>query len=273
MSSPKTIGVLTSGGDCAGLNAVIRAVVARAVRGYGWRVLGIRQGTHGLLRRPVDVAELDLQSATSAMARMAGTILGTTNRGDPVRLSDAGRQPARPLGGGHRGRPPARPRRADRHRRRRQLRHPAPPGPAGRLPPGRHPQDDRQRCGRHRELGRLPHRGDGGDRGDRPAAAHGGQPRPGHDPRGDGARQRPHRAGGRHRRRRRRDPGAGDPLRHRRRCRAYQQAARRPGATSPSSWSPRRCATTPARVVQRQHAPGTPPMAASATCSARRWRG
>jgi len=34
----KTIGVLTSGGDCAGLNAVIRAIVARAVEGYGGRV-------------------------------------------------------------------------------------------------------------------------------------------------------------------------------------------------------------------------------------------
>jgi phosphofructokinase-like protein len=79
----KTIGVLTSGGDCAGLNAVIRAVVCRAVLGYGWRVLGIRQGTQGLLRRPVDFEPLDLHGASSAMARMAGTILGTTNRGDP----------------------------------------------------------------------------------------------------------------------------------------------------------------------------------------------
>jgi phosphofructokinase-like protein len=77
------LGVLTSGGDCAGLNAVIRAVVARAVQGYGWRVIGIHQGTQGLLRRPVDVAELDLRNANPAMARMAGTILGTTNRGDP----------------------------------------------------------------------------------------------------------------------------------------------------------------------------------------------
>ncbi|MGA3402777.1 MAG: ATP-dependent 6-phosphofructokinase [Acetobacteraceae bacterium] len=83
MTSPKTIGVLTSGGDCAGLNAVIRAVVARAVLGHGWHVLGIRQGTQGLLRRPVDAIPLDLQSATPGMARMAGTILGTTNRGDP----------------------------------------------------------------------------------------------------------------------------------------------------------------------------------------------
>jgi ATP-dependent phosphofructokinase / diphosphate-dependent phosphofructokinase len=83
VASEKTLGVLTSGGDCAGLNAVIRAVVARAVQGYGWRVLGLRQGTQGLLRRPVDFAVLDLESANPAMARMAGTILGTTNRGDP----------------------------------------------------------------------------------------------------------------------------------------------------------------------------------------------
>ena len=83
MSPVKTIGVLTSGGDCAGLNAVIRAVVARAVIGHGWGVLGIHQGTQGLLRRPVDAVTLDMQSANPAMVRMAGTILGTTNRGDP----------------------------------------------------------------------------------------------------------------------------------------------------------------------------------------------
>jgi len=84
MSTPtKTIGVLTSGGDCAGLNAAIRAVVVRAVQGHGWRVIGIHQGTQGLLRRPVDAVQLDLQSANPAMVRMAGTILGTTNKGDP----------------------------------------------------------------------------------------------------------------------------------------------------------------------------------------------
>ncbi len=83
MSHTKTIGVLTSGGDCAGLNAVIRAVVTRAEVGYGWRVLGLRQGTQGLLKRPVDAMALDLSSATASMLRMAGTILGTTNHGDP----------------------------------------------------------------------------------------------------------------------------------------------------------------------------------------------
>ena len=83
MSDAKTIGVLTSGGDCAGLNAAIRAVVTRAVLGYGWRVLGIRHGTLGLMRRPPDCTALALSGADPAMGRMAGTILGTTNRGDP----------------------------------------------------------------------------------------------------------------------------------------------------------------------------------------------
>ncbi len=83
MSSGKTIGVLTSGGDCAGLNAVIRAVISRAVVGYGWQVVGIRHGTLGFMQRPPDVVPLELRSADPAMARMAGTILGTTNRGDP----------------------------------------------------------------------------------------------------------------------------------------------------------------------------------------------
>ena len=48
----KRIGLLTSGGDCAGLNAIIRAVVRHAVGTYGWQVVGIREGTIGLLARP-----------------------------------------------------------------------------------------------------------------------------------------------------------------------------------------------------------------------------
>ncbi|MGO8918908.1 MAG: ATP-dependent 6-phosphofructokinase [Stellaceae bacterium] len=81
--APKTIGILTSGGDCAGLNAAIRAVVSRAVQGHGWRVLGIRNGTMGLLRRPLEFEALDLRIATGNILRLGGTILGTTNRGDP----------------------------------------------------------------------------------------------------------------------------------------------------------------------------------------------
>jgi ATP-dependent phosphofructokinase / diphosphate-dependent phosphofructokinase len=79
----KTIGILTSGGDCAGLNAAIRAVVVRAVQGHGWRVLGIHQGTLGLMRRPVAYEELDLAISTVNILRLGGTILGTTNKGDP----------------------------------------------------------------------------------------------------------------------------------------------------------------------------------------------
>jgi 6-phosphofructokinase 1 len=79
----KTIGLLTSGGDCAGLNAVIRAVVSRAVRGYGWRVYGIRQGTAGLMRRPLLADQLDPSRFDINLLRLGGTVLGTTNKGDP----------------------------------------------------------------------------------------------------------------------------------------------------------------------------------------------
>ena len=83
MTGAKTIGVLTSGGDCSGLNAVIRAVVRRAVQGHGWRVLGIQQGTQGLLTRPVGAAELTLEMFKGDYLRMGGTLLGTANFGDP----------------------------------------------------------------------------------------------------------------------------------------------------------------------------------------------
>ncbi len=79
----KSIGILTSGGDCSGLNAVIRAVVCHAIEHYGWRVIGIRQGTMGLMRRPVEFEELGLRVVTGNILRLGGTILGTTNKGDP----------------------------------------------------------------------------------------------------------------------------------------------------------------------------------------------
>ncbi len=76
------LGIMTSGGDCAGLNAVIRAVVKRAVQGLGWEVFGIREATHGLLARPVNAVELT-PDTTAGILHQGGTILGTTNRGDP----------------------------------------------------------------------------------------------------------------------------------------------------------------------------------------------
>lgn len=83
MSTKKRIGLLTSGGDCAGLNALIRAVVICAVEGKGWEVIGIRQGTAGLLARPVAAEALSPASFTGDFLRRAGTLLGTTNKGDP----------------------------------------------------------------------------------------------------------------------------------------------------------------------------------------------
>lgn len=82
MGEHKRIGILTSGGDCAGLNPVIRAVVHRAVGTYGWEVLGICRATQGLMSRPLDVIHLDLGMVDPWLI-MGGTILGTTNKGDP----------------------------------------------------------------------------------------------------------------------------------------------------------------------------------------------
>ena len=79
----KRIGILTSGGDCAGLNATIRAVALRAHHGYGWTTVGIRYGTLGLLERPVEAVTLDPARLDAALARQGGTFLGSTNRGNP----------------------------------------------------------------------------------------------------------------------------------------------------------------------------------------------
>lgn len=79
----KRIGLLTSGGDCPGLNAAIRAVVHRAVRQHGWRVFGIRQGTTGLIKRPLDYIELTPDMCDVEMMRQGGTILGSTNKDNP----------------------------------------------------------------------------------------------------------------------------------------------------------------------------------------------
>ena len=76
----KRIGILTSGGDCAGLNATIRAVALRAHHGYGWTTVGIRNGTLGLLERPVEAVKLDPNRLDAALARQGGTFLGSTNR-------------------------------------------------------------------------------------------------------------------------------------------------------------------------------------------------
>jgi len=80
--SIRKIGILTSGGDCAGLNAVIRAATDAAAS-RGWDVLGLRNGHLGLLVSPPDIVSLTTDSVRGDLLRAGGTILGTTTKGDP----------------------------------------------------------------------------------------------------------------------------------------------------------------------------------------------
>jgi phosphofructokinase-like protein len=77
----KTIAVSTGGGDCPGLNAVIRAVVRTGILRYNYRVVGIEDGFNTLIRaEPPRVLTL---RDVRGILRLGGTILGTTSRGNP----------------------------------------------------------------------------------------------------------------------------------------------------------------------------------------------
>src|SRR5437016_6917393 len=86
MTKPR-IGVLTSGGDCPGLNAVIRGVVLAAEK-LGWEVLGFLDGFEGLWL-PGKYKILKRRDTAGIMPR-GGTIIGTTNRGHFVAKVGAG---------------------------------------------------------------------------------------------------------------------------------------------------------------------------------------
>jgi phosphofructokinase-like protein len=75
------VGILTGGGDCPGLNAVIRAVVKTAINEYGWEVIGIEDGFEGLIL-PDKTRPLSFEDVRGILPR-GGTILGTTNRANP----------------------------------------------------------------------------------------------------------------------------------------------------------------------------------------------
>lgn len=81
----KKVGILTGGGDCQGLNPVIRAVVRKGIEKYGFEFVGIKNGWKGMLEKetmPVDL------STISGILRRGGTILGTsrTNPGKSEEL-------------------------------------------------------------------------------------------------------------------------------------------------------------------------------------------
>jgi phosphofructokinase-like protein len=84
MSAVRRIGVLTGGGDAPGLNAVIRAVVRSCKVAHGVSVTGILDGFIGLVE--MKVRELSLADVSGLLVR-GGTVLGTSNRGNPFRYA------------------------------------------------------------------------------------------------------------------------------------------------------------------------------------------
>ncbi len=97
MNQIKRIGISTGGGDAPGLNAVIHAAVC-AAHNQGWEIFGIRDGVEGLLDPDSypdgGLVKLKRESVRN-IAHLGGTILGTSNRGNPLGQSDGPNQAAK----------------------------------------------------------------------------------------------------------------------------------------------------------------------------------
>jgi ATP-dependent phosphofructokinase / diphosphate-dependent phosphofructokinase len=84
MLTPMRIGILTGGGDCPGLNAVIRAIVRKGIDNYGHAIIGFRDGWRGPLENAY--TELTIESTRGILPR-GGTILGSS-RTNPFKRDD-----------------------------------------------------------------------------------------------------------------------------------------------------------------------------------------
>lgn len=82
--SIKRIGILTGGGDCPGINAVIRAVTKTAMLEHGWECFGIEDGFLGLIENRIH--PLSSKDVSNILTR-GGTILGTSNKANPAKFS------------------------------------------------------------------------------------------------------------------------------------------------------------------------------------------
>jgi len=78
----KRLLIATGGGDCPGLNAVIRAIVKRASIEHNWEILGSIDAFDGILRDPMHLVELTPEKVAGIHVQ-GGTIIGTTNKGGP----------------------------------------------------------------------------------------------------------------------------------------------------------------------------------------------
>jgi ATP-dependent phosphofructokinase / diphosphate-dependent phosphofructokinase len=83
MTKPKKILVLTGGGDCPGLNAVIRGLAKRARKEKDWEVYGSIEAFNGVFNEPNEVIKLT-SKVTAGIHVKGGTILKTTNKGNPI---------------------------------------------------------------------------------------------------------------------------------------------------------------------------------------------
>ena len=83
----KNIAVLTSGGDCGGLNAAIRAIFFRANKKYNMNVYGIKNGTLGLINRPIEAEKLSYKTFKDFLIKQGGIyFLGTNSKGNPFKF-------------------------------------------------------------------------------------------------------------------------------------------------------------------------------------------
>ena len=97
MSRPqriKRIGVLTGGGDCPGLNAVIRAVTKSAISQHGLEVFGVEDGYLGLIENRLRLLTFD---DVSNILDRGGTILGTSNKANPAHFHTGNESDGRPI--------------------------------------------------------------------------------------------------------------------------------------------------------------------------------
>jgi phosphofructokinase-like protein len=82
MTKKRRLGILTGGGDCPGLNAVIRAIAKPAIQEYGFEVIGFEDGYLGLIEKRFRILS---DTDVSGILSRGGTILGTSNRSNPFK--------------------------------------------------------------------------------------------------------------------------------------------------------------------------------------------
>jgi 6-phosphofructokinase 1 len=84
MNRKKRIAILTGGGDCPGINAVIRAITKKAILEYDMQIIGIKDGYEGLIHNKYRALSYD---DVSGIITLGGTILGTSKKANPFQYA------------------------------------------------------------------------------------------------------------------------------------------------------------------------------------------